>query len=173
MIWARCMTKLNGLQLSAMLNFFVCSVTAYLVWNQWNSIVFEGTMILYQVGHGFSVATTAGTCSSTARYYNPAYVTDVSRASNYVFLLSILGYRCVCCVKSSVGFLIFLMKFYYFYPKKWKIIKKATFIYYNPQFYWGGGFKRITDFTGGFRRAATEGVASLSLSISSELSFDC
>ena len=157
MIWARCMTKLNGLQLSAMLNFFVCSVTAYLVWNQWNSIVFEGTMILYQVGHGFSVATTAGTCSSTARYYNPAYVTDVSRASNYVFLLSILGYRCVCSVKSSVGFLIFLMKFYYFYPKKWKLIKKATFISYNPQFYWGGGFKGITDFTGGFQRAASGG----------------
>ena len=105
--------------------FFVCSVTAYLVWNQWNSIVFEGTMILYQMGHGFSVVTTAGTCSSTARYYNPSYVT-VSRASNDVFLLSILGCCCVCSVKSSVGFLIFLMKFYYFYPKKRKIIKKAT-----------------------------------------------
>ena len=80
--------------------------------------------IKWEVGRGFSSATTVGTCSSV-RYYNPAYVT-VPRASNCAFLLSILGCCCVCSMKSSIGFLISLMQFYYFYQKKKKEKRKKT-----------------------------------------------
>ena len=99
----------SWLALNFQLCWFFFFVTTYLVSNQWNSILFEGTMILYQVGHGFSVATTAETCFSTTRYYNPANII-VSRASNYVFF--IINPRmlcCVCSVKPTVGFLIILM----------------------------------------------------------------
>ena len=42
--------------------------------------------IKWEVGNGFSAATTVEACSSSARYYNPSYVT-MSRASNCVFFL--------------------------------------------------------------------------------------
>ena len=53
--------------------------------------------IKWEVGHGFLSATTVETCSSSARYYNPAYIT-VPRASNCAFLLSILDV--VVCVEN-------------------------------------------------------------------------
>ena len=81
--------------------------------------------IKWEVGRGFLAATTIGTCSSSARYYNLTYVT-VPRASNCDFLLSILGCCCVCSMKSFVGFLISLMQFYYFYQKRKKKEKRKN-----------------------------------------------